>query len=71
MTALHYAVENGQYDIISLLLTHPNINVNCQNNAGIAPLHLATEKCSIDIVFLLLQQKNIDVNIKDEKGIYI
>lgn len=35
MTPLHIAVEKGNKDIASLLITHPNINVNIGDINGI------------------------------------
>lgn len=30
-TALHYSVENGNIEIVKLLLSFPNIDVNCKS----------------------------------------
>lgn len=34
MTALHYASYNGYKDIVELLLSHPNIDINIRNKVS-------------------------------------
>lgn len=35
LTPLHFAVRKGLFNITSLLLDHPNIDVNCKDEKGI------------------------------------
>jgi ankyrin repeat protein len=37
---LHLACDNGHHEIISLLLAHPDINVNLKNKDGATPFLL-------------------------------
>ncbi len=61
---LHIAIQNGNIDIVNVLLAHQYINVNIQTTMGLTPLHIAIQKGNIDIVNVLLEHKDIDVNIQ-------
>ncbi|XP_045181142.2 NF-kappa-B inhibitor alpha-like isoform X2 [Mercenaria mercenaria] len=49
-TLLHYAVEKKDIETVSLLLTHPNIDVDCKTFKGETPLVLAFWRNYQDIV---------------------
>jgi len=67
LTPLHLAVRQGYTDIVTLLLAHPEINVNVRagNNT---PLYEAVRQSHTKIVTLLLARPQIDVNAKGEYG---
>lgn len=66
-TPLHYACCRGDTDILKLLLAHPNIDVNIQNDEG-TPLHYACEgRRGTEIVKELLARPEIDINLKNER----
>jgi len=67
-TPLHLACFYSNIDIIKLLLSYPDINVNIQDNNGNTPLHLpcSDELVNINVVELLLAHPDIDVNIQDK-----
>lgn len=49
-TMLHYAVERKDIETVSLLLTHPKIDVDCQTFKGEAPIVMAYWRNYQDIV---------------------
>ena len=75
MTALYVAAKNGSTDVVKLLLSNENIDVNIINVereidqfiVEKTALCAAIEYNNNDIVELLLSNKNIDVNILDKK----
>ena len=60
--ALYFAIETRNMDIIKLLLSHKDIDINAPFQKGKSPLHLAVQNNDIEIVKLLLTYPNIDVN---------
>lgn len=65
-TALNFASYQGCAKIIRLLLKK-HVNINEQNNDGLAPLHFAAYNSSMESVKLLIEN-GADVNIKDRMG---
>jgi hypothetical protein len=65
-TPLHIAAENGDTDMMRLLLAS-KADVNARNNLGQTPLHTAAAKNHLDAVELLLANK-ADVNARDNDG---
>ncbi|EEH34808.1 ankyrin repeat domain-containing protein [Paracoccidioides lutzii Pb01] len=61
-TALHYAVVEGKPDILSLLLRHPEIDVNVKDTARFTPLGRAANSGNAGLAQLLLAHKDVDVN---------
>ncbi|XP_060055288.1 osteoclast-stimulating factor 1 isoform X3 [Erinaceus europaeus] len=53
-TALYWACHGGHKDIVEMLFTQPNIELNQQNKLGDTALHAAAWKGYADIVQLLL-----------------
>ena len=76
-TFLHVACNNGQLDMVDMLLA-AGANVNANNRSsgildiaitdGDTPLHLASIKGFDHVCEVLLQQPGIDVNCKDVLG---
>lgn len=65
-TLLHYAVVDGPYEAIALLLRRDDIDVNAQTNHGTTALHFAviTNKADREMrVKLLLNDKRVDPTI--------
>ncbi|KAK8853002.1 hypothetical protein M9Y10_018000 [Tritrichomonas musculus] len=72
-TALHLAAQNDNIEIVKLLLSTPNVDVNVQSEdiiddgkiqKGFTALHFAALNNNIEIAKLLLSTPNIDVNIQ-------
>lgn len=55
-TALYWACHGGHKDIVEMLFTQPNIELNQQNKLGDTALHAAAWKGYADIVQLLLEK---------------
>ena len=68
-TALHYAAENGHFEVVQLLLMQPSINVNAQDEKGWAPIHRAVMNGHYNVLKLLRNCKGINMNIKNYSGI--
>jgi ankyrin repeat protein len=67
-TALHLAAIYDKFEIAQLLLTHPQCNVNAQNdNNGCTALHLAAANNGVEIVQLLIAHR-CNVNTQDNHG---
>lgn len=58
-TALNAACERGRIEMVELLLTHPEIDVNKKGSDDMSPLHEACFNGNDKIVSLLLQHKRI------------
>jgi len=67
-TALHSACENGHGNIVSLLLAHPDIDVNQKGNTGWTPFLTACLYGSTSCVRLLLQDGRVKVNEPNNDG---
>jgi len=61
---LHYAVDDGLYDIAKLLIEKGKIPLNTLDGSGWSPLHLAAGHNNLDMVSLLIE-KGADVNVQD------
>jgi len=66
---LHIACENCNDEIVKLLLSEDDIDVNMINIKGRTPLHIAFDKGDISTIKLLLSDKNVNINVIDEDGI--
>ena len=64
-TALYEASRKGHSDLTSLLLAHPNINVNQEDEVGNTPLHMAASNGHTKVVESLLKDSSIEVNRQD------
>lgn len=70
-TPLFTACENGDLDIVCLLLKKDGINVNMQTKKGETPLYIAALKGYENIVVMLLSFPGIDINTCEySKGIF-
>lgn len=66
---LSLAVVQEYVELVGILLTHPNIDVNKRTRYGFTPLSCATNYGNnIEILSLLLTHPNIDVNMEDRDG---
>ncbi|CAF3036403.1 unnamed protein product [Rotaria socialis] len=64
---LHYAVDDGLYDIAKLLIEKGRIPLNTLDQAGWGAIHLAAGHNNIEMLTLLME-KGADINIKDSQG---
>jgi len=64
ITPLYEAVNNKHVDVVRLLVSHRNINVNLQFNTGRSVLHLAAGGGNLEIVRILLSHQNININLQ-------
>jgi len=67
-TALHDACQNGHYSIVSILLTHPDIDVNLGTDDEETPFFWACYSGSTSCVRLLLKDARVKVNEPDDDG---
>jgi len=67
-TALIIACENGHDSIVSILLAHPDINVNVKNGSGYTPFNIARVYGRISCVRLLLRDSRVNPNEPDYLG---
>uniref|UniRef100_A0A1Y1NLE7 Uncharacterized protein n=1 Tax=Photinus pyralis TaxID=7054 RepID=A0A1Y1NLE7_PHOPY len=65
-TPLHFAVRNGNLEIVDMLLDR-HAEINAKNVDGTTPLHIAVENGHENLVKLLLE-RGADVNIEDRYG---
>ncbi len=66
-TPLHYAIKMGNTEVVRLLLSYKEININIKPEYnGKSPLHYAIETGNIEIINLLLSHKEININEKDK-----
>ena len=64
-TALITAAKNfGTTEVIKILLTMKNIDVNAQNENGTTALMNAVSVCHVEAVEILLKRKDIDLYAK-------
>lgn len=66
---LYLASLFGYDDIISLLLTHPDIDINQQSFDGYSPLFMAISEEYFDTVDYLLSNPKIDMTLPNHDGI--
>lgn len=64
------AVEAHHTEITRLLLTKPDLDVNCRNSEGRTPLHAAIAGGDMSIAELLLNHKAISFNIDGNEGVH-
>ena len=64
-TALHFAANRGDDDIVKMLLAHPDIDVNAADYRGRPPISLACEEGELSVVKLLLEDARVDAALED------
>jgi len=67
-TALIIACENGHDSIVSILLAHPDIDVNSKGSNGYTPFNIARAKGKTSCVRLLLHDSRVNPNEPDKDG---
>ncbi len=67
-TPLHYAAENGFYDIVEYLLSLTRINIGRKTNQGDTALHLAVLSDNIEMVKLILEKSKVNINLRNNIG---
>lgn len=66
VTPLHYAVEQGNLEMVRLLTSFEQLNVNIKNSKGFTPLHYSLIDGNDDIAYLLFD-RGADVNAQTSK----
>jgi acyl-CoA-binding protein len=66
-TALHWACDRGEVEVVKLLLSYPGIDVKAADQTGMSPLHYAVT-CEFEEVVQLLMTAGADPHQKDEDG---
>ena len=67
-TALHFAANEGHFEIVKALLTHPDIDREAISSINRTPLHLAAIRGHTNIVRLIIDsptKPQTDRNIRD------
>ena len=67
-TALSRACRRGNNEIVSLLLSHPDIDANIPNGKLQYPLHFAAFQQHHKVVSTLLESGKCDILVRDRKG---
>ena len=67
-TALYRACVNGHDSIVSILLAHPDIDVNVKNGNGYTPFNTARNNSKISCVELLLHDSRVNPNEPNNSG---
>ena len=69
-TPLHYACDNGKYEIVKILTDHPDCNIEAENIHKDRAVHVACESQhdTTDIVRHLVVDKHCDINAKRSSG---
>jgi ankyrin repeat protein len=67
-TALHFACRDDHHEIVSVLLMHPQINVNQKNNKGSTPFLLGCLNGRVEVVKILLKDSRVNINMADDNG---
>lgn len=60
---LHKACQYGFYDIVELLLAHPDIRVNQKNELGWTPFSLACANGRTEVVKRMLRDERVNINL--------
>ena len=68
-TALFYASRMNNVAVVTMLLSHQNINVNVQDKYDQTALHFSCLHLSYDVIGLLLNNQNINLNLVENKEI--
>lgn len=69
MAPLHYAAARGYIEIVRLLLTQHNLNINVQTSTtNITALHYAATHGHVEIIKLLLATRNVTADARDQNG---
>lgn len=64
-TLLHLAIFNDHLDIVKLLLSRENIDVNIPSSKGFSPIHHAIILGNEKVVELLMKMPNIEKSLND------
>ena len=67
-TALNSACLNGHDSIVSILLAHPDIDVNLKSTSGYTPFNRARANGKTSCVRLLLHDSRVNPNEPDKEG---
>ena len=65
---LSAAIEADRFNVVGLLLSHPNININFQDVTGQTPLHVAASEDASFPAEMLLADPRIKVSLEDREG---
>jgi len=67
-TPLLVAAENNHVEVTKLLLSHPQMEVNGQNDRGATAVFIACSVGALAAVKVLLKDARVDVTLPDNDG---
>jgi len=70
-TPLLLAAKDQNIEISRLLLSDPNIDVNCTDNNNMAPIHIIAQNGNQEIAKMLFSRKDLDLSIVTKNGVSI
>jgi ankyrin repeat protein len=65
-TALNWAAEKGEEEVVRLLLETGRVDINAREVSGRTPLHWAAWKGHEGVTNMLLENREVDVNARDK-----
>lgn len=63
---LHLACWGSHFEVVKCLTSHPECDLEVENNNKEIPLHVATQLGDIDIVHHLVKEKHCDIHCENE-----
>jgi ankyrin repeat protein len=67
-TPLHLAVEQGDKEMVELIVSYPDVGINHQDGNGMTPIMLAALHGMTDIVTVLLETNYAELGRRDARG---
>mmetsp|Transcript_25180 Transcript_25180/g.42156 ORF Transcript_25180/g.42156 Transcript_25180/m.42156 type:complete len:345 (+) Transcript_25180:368-1402(+) len=67
-TPLYIAASKGDFQMVKMLVTHPDIDVNIAMQDGATPLYIAACRGDVDVVRQLMTHPEVDVNAATQMG---
>jgi ankyrin repeat protein len=65
-TPLSWAAEKGQSEVVTILLTHKNVDINSKDSRGETPISWAVNNGQVEVVRQLLSRGDLDVNTRSQ-----
>ena len=65
---LHLACIYGHHEVVSVLVAHPQINVNQKDREGYTPFNDGCSTGNVEVVKVLLRDPRVDINMPEDGG---